>query len=147
MSVYIPVAVERRIRLRFESACAYCHTSEFLTATTFEYEHITPVSAGGETIFENLCLACPTCNRFKADRVQAWDVVSQADAELFHPQQNRWRDHFIWNEGYTELIGITSVGRATISLLKMNRPALIRLRAMWVVMDEHPPQFDVESSA
>ncbi len=28
---------------------------------SFEFEHITPLSAGGKNAFENLCLACPTC--------------------------------------------------------------------------------------
>lgn len=43
---------------------AYCLTAEALTATTFEFEHIQPRSAGGETVFVNLCLYFPNCNRF-----------------------------------------------------------------------------------
>ncbi|MBD2694826.1 HNH endonuclease [Anabaena catenula] len=31
---------------------------------TFEVEHIRPLSLGGEAIFENLCFACPSCNRY-----------------------------------------------------------------------------------
>ena len=68
MSVYIRVELQRQIRARFGECCAYCRTAEFLTAMTFEFEHIRPLSAGGETVFENLCFACPSCNRYKGDR-------------------------------------------------------------------------------
>lgn len=50
MSAYIPVELQRQIRARFANCCAYCRTVEALTVTTFEFEHITPRSAGGETI-------------------------------------------------------------------------------------------------
>ena len=30
-----------------------------------EVEHILPMIAGGETTEDNLCLACPRCNRYK----------------------------------------------------------------------------------
>ncbi|HAG84344.1 MAG TPA: hypothetical protein DCL61_25110 [Cyanobacteria bacterium UBA12227] len=63
MSVYLSVELQRRIRARFNNCCAYCRTAEVLTVTTFEFEHIIPRSLGGETIWENLCLACPSCNR------------------------------------------------------------------------------------
>ncbi|MFM6059597.1 MAG: HNH endonuclease, partial [Microcystis aeruginosa] len=42
-------------RTRFGDCCAYCRTAEFLTAMTFEFEHIRPLAAAGETVFENLC--------------------------------------------------------------------------------------------
>jgi hypothetical protein len=32
------------------------------------------------------------------------------------------------------------MAQATIEALRMNRPALIRLRRMWVQMGEHPPR-------
>lgn len=107
--------------------------------TTFEFEHIIPRSAGGETVFENLCLACPSCNRYKATRQTAVDPITGETVSLFHPQRQLWEEHFSWNNDATEIIGLTPVGRATISALKMNRPQLIRVRGMWVKMGEHPP--------
>jgi hypothetical protein len=56
MSVYIRVELQRKIRDRFGECCAYCKTAEFLTAMTFEFEHIIPLAVGGKTAFENLCL-------------------------------------------------------------------------------------------
>jgi hypothetical protein len=31
------------------------------------YDHIQPVSQGGDTTFENLCLGCRSCNKFKSN--------------------------------------------------------------------------------
>ena len=67
MSAYVPVDLQREVRAQFADCCAYCRTAEALTVVTFEYEPIVPQVSGGETVLENLCLACPTCNRFKSD--------------------------------------------------------------------------------
>ncbi|RUT02572.1 HNH endonuclease [Dulcicalothrix desertica PCC 7102] len=139
MSAYIAVELQKEVRAKFCDCCAYCRTAEFLIATTFEFEHIRPRSAGGETNFNNICLACPSCNRYKASRQTGLDIEQGQEAALFHPQQQLWEEHFAWNEDCTEIIGITEIGRATISVLKMNRPQLIRIRKMWVEMGEHPP--------
>lgn len=59
MSVYIAVELQRKIRKKFADCCAYCRSAEFLTVTIFEFEHIIPLSAGGETVLNNLCLGLP----------------------------------------------------------------------------------------
>lgn len=141
MSNYIPVALKQRIRAQFSDYCAYCRTAEYLTVATFEVEHIIPQVAGGETVLDNLCLACPTCNRHKATRQTAIDPQTKTVVLLFHPQQNQWADHFFWNADSTEIVSLTPIGRATIEVLKMNRPQLILVRRMWVKMGEHPPTF------
>ena len=140
MSAYVPAELRRQIRVRFAHCCAYCHTAESLTVTVLEIEHMIPRSVGGETVFENLCLACPTCNRQKAYRQNAIAPLLGQTVPLFHPQQQQWENHFAWNEDATEIIGLTATGQATIEALRMNRPPLIRLRRMWVKMGEHPPQ-------
>ena len=139
MSAYISVELQRQIRSRFANCCVYCRTAESLTVTTFEFEHIVPLSKGGETTFENLCLACPSCNRYKATRQTATDPTTQEEVELFHPQKQSWTNHFEWNEEAIEIVGLTPIGRATVVVLKMNRPQLLRVRQMWVKMGEHPP--------
>ena len=142
MTEYISVELQRRVRERFANICAYCRTAEDLTATTFEFEHIVPLSAGGAMAFENLCLSCPMCNRYKSDRLLAPDALAQTEVPLFHPHRHRWADHFSWKDEFTEVIGLTSVGRASVAALKMNRPQMIRVRRMWVAMNEHPPDLD-----
>jgi len=65
------------------------------------------------------------------------------EIRLFHPHQDQWLEHFSWNEDATELVGLTPIGRATVEALKMNRPQMIRVRGIWVAMNEHPPNLDV----
>lgn len=136
MTAYVPVELQRRVRERFGNCCAYCRTAEHLTATTFEYEHITARSAGGGTIYDNLCLSCPMCNRFKSDQDSGSDPETQAATPLFHPQREQWEAHFAWSGDGTEISGLTPMGRATVAALKMNRPQMIRVRRLWIALGE-----------
>ena len=139
MSVYVSAHLRGQIAEHFAHCCAYCRTAEILTVAIFEVEHISPRSAGGETRFENICFACPTCNRYKADRVMAIDPDTQEQVQLFHPHRDKWSEHFVWSDDATELVALTAARRATINALRMNRRQLTRVRRMWVAMGEHPP--------
>ena len=140
MSTYIPVELRRQIRDHFANCCAYCKTAESLTVAIFEVDHIEPQSAGGATVFGNLCLCCPTCNRYKASRQLVEDAMTEQLVSLFHPHQQEWQEHFSWSSDATEIVGRSPIGRATIAALRMNRSQLVRVRRMWVAMGEHPPQ-------
>jgi len=139
VSAYVPTSLRRRVAERFAHCCAYCRTAESLSVAIFEFEHIVPRSAGGQTVFDNICFACPSCNRYKADRVTAIDPDTEAEESLFHPHRDGWSDHFCWNVDATELLALTAKGRATISALRMNRSQIVRVRKMWVALGEHPP--------
>ena len=95
MSRYIQVALQRRVRQHFNETCAYCRTAEALTAMTFEFDHFFPRSLGGETIFENLCFACPSCNRVKSNRITFIDPESsdRVPPSVMALQMNRSSDH------------------------------------------------------
>jgi hypothetical protein len=139
MKVYIAVDLQRQVREHFGDCCAYCRTAEHLTVTTFEFEHIIPRSADGPTAFDNLCLSCPSCNRYKSDHQSAVDPETQEIVDLFLPHRHGWAEHFAWTDDGTEIRGLTATGRATIVALRMNRPQMLRVRRMWVAMKEHPP--------
>lgn len=130
--MYIPETLRIAVRELDKDCCAYCHSLEFLTVTAFEIDHIVPLSAGGQTILDNLCLACPVCNRHKSIQQTAVDPQTTRKVPLFHPRQQTWAAHFTWNEDRTQLIGLSPTGRATIQALKMNRPRLANLRRLWV---------------
>ncbi|MEO0885152.1 MAG: HNH endonuclease signature motif containing protein [Cyanobacteria bacterium J06648_10] len=139
MSVYVSKKLQQQVRNQFASCCAYCRTAELLTATTFEIEHIIPLSTGGKTQYDNLCLACPTCNRYKAARRTGLDPQTDQIVPLFHPQQQSWNKHFSWSADSTQISSLTPTSRATCTALKMNRDPLLRVRKMWVKLGEHPP--------
>jgi hypothetical protein len=142
VSAYIAAELRRRIRESFAECCAYCHTAEHLTVVTFEVDHILPTSAGGPTTFENLCFTCPMCNRHKGDRTSVLEPATGKVVALFHPQRDRWSEHFAWSADGSELVGLTPTGRATVAALRMNRPQLVRMRKLWSALDEHPPLAD-----
>ncbi len=139
MSAYIPMRLRQEVRERDHNCCAYCQSCEFLMGVTYEIDHVIPLSYDGTTTVGNLCLSCPMCNRYKANHITYQDPITQQDVELFHPRQQIWDDHFMWNDSYTEIVGLTPTGRATIACLHVNRPMLIQLRGYWVALELHPP--------
>ncbi|MEY4905936.1 MAG: hypothetical protein RLZZ292_3751, partial [Bacteroidota bacterium] len=79
------------------------------------------------------------CNNHKYIAIEALDLVTGLMTPLYHPRINEWSEHFTWSEGFSELIGISPTGRATITRLKMNRSGLINLRKVLVEVRQHPP--------
>jgi hypothetical protein len=112
---------------------------QVLIPVTFEFDHIIPRSAGGETKFENLCLACPSCNSYKHDAQTAFDPQTREEVRLLHPHRDRWQEHFVWQDTKTFLLGLTPVARATIDRLHLNRLAVVELRELWVAFNKFPP--------
>jgi hypothetical protein len=139
MSAYISAQLREQVIANAGDRCAYCQSRQDLLGVSFEVDHIVPESAGGPTSLENLCLSCPTCNRHKARRLTVEDPVSGNVVPLFHPLKQAWAEHFTWSSDGTEVIGLTSVGRATIKALQMNRPVIVQLRGYWVALGLHPP--------
>jgi hypothetical protein len=123
--------LQRLVRERERHQCAYCRTPESLTVTIFEIDHIIPKHSGGATSASNLCLACPSCNRYKGASLASIDPETGEAAQLFHPRKDRWEEHFAWAEDQTRIVGVTAKGRATVEKLRMNRPQMVRLRALW----------------
>jgi len=103
------------------------------------YDHILPVSKGGETSFENVCLACRSCNEFKSDSTNAVDSLTGETMPLFNPRLQRWNQHFVWSSDGTRVEGITAIGRATVVRLRMNNPVIVVARRRWVISGWHPP--------
>jgi hypothetical protein len=98
-----------------------------------------PKAAGGKTSKENLALACQGCNAFKATRTEFVDPVTSESVKLFNPRESKWSEHFVWNEDFTEIIGISAHGRVIINALKMNRLGLRNLRRVLYKNGNHPP--------
>lgn len=71
MSTYIPETLKNEILNYDKRRCCYCLTTEANSGIPMSFDHIKPVSKGGKTTFENLCLACRSCNEFKSDIVEA----------------------------------------------------------------------------
>lgn len=135
----IPPALQAQVVAQSNGRCSYCQSQQRVMGVTLTIDHIVPQSLGGETVLENLCLACWDCNLAKHDRVTAVDPQTGNVARLYHPLQQQWIDHFSWDEDGVMILGLTPTGRATIAALKLNRPQLIESRQYWVSVGWHPP--------
>jgi hypothetical protein len=86
-----------------------------------------------------VALSCQGCNNHKYTKTEARDPASKQIVPLYHPRQQVWQDHFVWNTDYTLVIGLTPTGRATVEALQLNRVGLMNLRRVLYAMGEHPP--------
>ena len=138
----ISEAIQNKIRHRANFLCEYCHASEQWQYVAFTIEHIIPLAKHGADTLDNLALACFHCNRKKSDRTTAIDPQSGAEVPLFNPRQDSWNNHFIWSVDELFIIGLTSVGRTTITALSLNRERVINIRAADKAVGRHPPPGD-----
>lgn len=76
MAPRVPEALRARVEEADNRSCRYCRTTEANSGIRMTCDHITPVSKGGADTFENVCLACSACNRFKGDAVDAVDPLT-----------------------------------------------------------------------
>ena len=125
-------------RARF--CCEYCLSQLRYSPDPFSVEHVIPRTRGGTDDPDNLALACSGCNGRKYTHVAAVDPVTGEDAPLFNPRQHHWSDHFMWSEDFTELLGLTRTGRATVQKLVLNRPGVVNLRRTLADIARHPPE-------
>jgi hypothetical protein len=75
----------------------------------------------------------------KYNKIEAIDPITGEIAPLYHPRQQKWYEHFSWNEDFSLLIGITTIGRVTVETLQLNREGLVNLRRVLCMANEHPP--------
>ena len=122
----IDTATRALVIARAANRCEYCRLPQAGYEATFHVDHITATQHEDNDDPANLALACPKCNRKKGPNIAGIDPDTQTLVPLFHPRNDLWRDHFLWNGPL--LAGLTSCGRATIALLDFNGEDRVRLR-------------------
>ena len=127
-----------QVAARAGQRCEYCRAPEQVFNFAFEVEHIHPRSQGGDDAPGNLALACESCNLYKADSVSARDGLTDADVRLFHPRQDLWEEHFLFDQKSMQVQGRTPSGRATVARLRMNSAFQIRARRQWALLGLYP---------
>ncbi|MBO3460236.1 HNH endonuclease [Aetokthonos hydrillicola Thurmond2011] len=140
MSEKTPESIRRIVAARAFGYCEYCRCSNQFATESFTVEHIKPRKAGGETVLENLAWSCSGCNGHKYTKTQAIDPETREKTSLYNPRQQIWSEHFSWSDDFTEVIGITSCGRATVEALRLNRFGVVNLRRLLRDANLHPPE-------
>lgn len=137
---YLPAKLRKAVAERAQGFCEYCLSPVDYAVQSFSVEHIIPRSKGGTDDAENLAFACMGCNDHKYDKTEHKDPVSEVITILFHPRHHEWSEHFMWEHTFTEMVGITAIGRATIDALQLNRKGVVNLRRLLRLINEHPPK-------
>ena len=132
----IPAALRNAVILRAANRCEFCQLAQDGQEATFHIDHILPRAAGGPTTEDNLALACVSCSLHKAARQTAVDPESREACSLFNPRTQKWSEHFRWDGEMA--LGLTAVGRATISALRMNRALILAIRREEATRGRHP---------
>jgi HNH endonuclease len=135
-------SVREKVEQRAKNLCEYCLSPLDFSPDPFSVEHIFPIFSGGTNDLENLALSCQGCNGIKSIKTAAFDLVSQKNASFYNPRKDIWSEHFVWNEDFTEIIGLTAKGRVTIKVLQLNRQRVVNLRRILILAGEHPPKFE-----
>lgn len=132
-------SLKKEVRERAKNCCEYCLAQAQYSADSFSIEHILPLAKGGLSVLLNLAFSCQLCNNHKYTATIASDPATGSLVTLYNPRTDIWTEHFEWREYFTEIIGISPSGRATVNRLQMNRENLVNLRRVLVNAGLHPP--------
>jgi hypothetical protein len=133
---YISETLRFEVIERAKHHCEYCLVHQHDRFYPYEVDHIIPEKHRGETQADNLCLACPYCNRHKGSDFASFDPETGAVTLLFHPRQQVWDDHFRLEEA--RIIPLSPEGRVTVFILKVNDESRVQERRMLQKAGRYP---------
>ena len=129
----MPQSVESYRSLVTERAgyqCEYCRYPETISSTVLEIDHIQPESKDGQTVPDNLALACRRCNRQKSNKTSGIPLDTGKRVRLFNPRLDQWEDHFQLNPATREIIGLSVIGQVTAIELGFNQARAVTVRQL-----------------
>lgn len=134
---HIPNALRQSVIERANGRCEYCLIHEDDRPESHQVDHVIALKHGGQTIIDNLALACAVCNSNKGSDLATVDQTTEDLIPLFNPRKQHWRDHFSFSGA--QIVGVTTIGEVTIRLLRMNNPDRILLRQVLNEIGLYPP--------
>jgi len=135
--IYISAELRRLVIERARERCEYCLIHQDDTPFSHHLDHLTPLKHGGQTTSENLALACLECNRYKGSDLTTIDPETGEITSLFNPRLQVWAEHFELRD--EQIIGQTSIGRATVVLLRLNNRTRLIQRQVLIDSGRYPP--------
>ena len=136
MATDISEELRLRVASRANQRCEYCLIGDEDSGFPHQVDHIVSRKHGGISTFENLALSCVLCNRHKGADLASVDTQTGQITRLFNPRQDRWIDHFHIENAH--IIPTSSVGRVTVSLLKLNAIERIAERLQLQALGRYP---------
>lgn len=137
MSTYISPSLRELVVSRASNRCEYCllHLDDE-PVYPHEVDHIIAEKHLGQTVAENLALACFYCNRFKGSDLASVDPLNEQIIPLFNPRTQLWYEHFFLDGPV--IIPLTGFARVTVRLLQMNRPRIVQRRRYLIELGRYP---------
>jgi hypothetical protein len=129
-------ATRTLVTQRAGERCEYCLIRQEHYEATLHLEHIVAKQHGGSDDPSNLALACNHCNLHKGPNIAGIDPGSGQVVPLFNPREQLWTAHFELRG--SAIVGRTPSGRATVTVLAMNAPYEVDLRADLVSLGQYP---------
>ncbi len=120
------------VAARAKHICEYCRAPEAAFNLPFEVEHIIPSSVGGSDDESNLALSCRSCNLYKSSAISGFDNHAATEVRLYSPREDIWLEHFALEKTTGNIVGLTPIGKATISRLRINSAAQLTARISWL---------------
>jgi HNH endonuclease len=136
MSSYVRPHLRRLVAHRAHHVCEYCLIHEDDAFFGCEIEHIISEKHGGKTVASNLAWACAVCNRFKGSDIATILPGTRKLIRLFDPRSDEWSEHFRLRG--SRIVGVSDMGKATVSLLDINSPERIMERQTLIAVDRFP---------
>lgn len=133
---YIPKRLRRLVIKRAGGRCEYCLIHQDDRPETHPIDHVIALKHNGRTVKENLALACVICNGNKGSDLASIDPMSGEIVPLFNPRTQNWDDHFELSGA--QIIGRTAIGRATVSLLRLNDDERLSYRQSLIDAGRYP---------
>lgn len=140
MSAHIAEPLRRYVVERAAGRCEYCLIHQDDVPESHQIDHLIARKHSGQTVAENLALACLPCNRYKGSDLTAVDPATREIVPLFNPRVQRWTDHFALAGAH--IIGLTPTGRATVALLRMNSPVRVSNRRLLIELGRYSSHTD-----
>ncbi|QQS46548.1 MAG: HNH endonuclease [Acidobacteriota bacterium] len=132
----ISASLRQEVIERAKGCCEYCLLHQDYTEAPHEIDHIVALKHRGQTLSENLALACLACNRNKGSDLAAPDPMNRQIVVLFNPRLQSWNEHFELMGAY--LLGRTPAGRVTVALLRFNDEVRVQQRQMLIAAGKYP---------
>jgi len=123
----ISASLRRQIIERAGNRCEFCLLPAEVGFFPHEIDHVIAEKHGGKTEPDNLAYACWRCNRHKGTDLGSFDPETNGFSPLFNPRVQVWTEHFEFDG--EQIIGLTSEGRTTVSLLQLNNKDRLGERA------------------
>ena len=136
MSERVDRALRAAVAERAAHCCEYCGLPDDIALVPHQPDHIVATKHGGPTRFDNLAYACYACNHRKGSDIASLDPQSGVVTRLFHPRADQWAEHFRWDAAI--ITPLTAIGRTTATLLRLNDPQRVVMRANLIQRGHFP---------